>query len=142
MASRLEGVGALARRLDALGKLDNGRALVASVREGIRPAVLAARAAAPVGTVAHYTYKGRLVAPGFTQRSVRAVVFVSKDKQAAFADLGVGAEAFYSLQFIELGTSKFPARPWLVPAFERTRDKQEDGIARGLEKAIDKDARK
>lgn len=134
--SRLVGVEVLVRRLEALGALEDGKALKTSMREALKPALQMARAMAPVGTVAHYTHKGRLVAPGFTKRNVRAEVFTSRDKQAAVGLLGVGGEAYYAVQYIERGTSKFPARPWLVPAFELTRGAQEDGIARGLEKAI------
>jgi hypothetical protein len=34
--------------------------------------------------------------------------------------LGVRPEAFYAVQFIELGTSKIPKRPWLEPAFRQS----------------------
>lgn len=140
MASGLDGVEVLTRQLRALGKLEDGKALRSAVREAIKPAQQMARAMAPVGQYPHFTYKGRLVAPGFTKRSVRVEVSVSRDKQAAFADLGVRKEAFYALQFVELGTSRFPAHPWLVPAFEATQTKQEQGIAKGLSKAVDKAA--
>lgn len=141
MANRLEGVAELTRKLDSLKKLDDGKALRAAVRAGIKPAADRAKATAPVGTEAHRTYKGRLVAPGFTRRSVRSVTKMSRDKQKATALLGVRAEAFYSLQFIELGTSKFPKRPWLRPAFEATQAAQETALAASLRKSVEKAAK-
>lgn len=136
MASRLEGVARLTRQLESLGKLENGQALRSSVREAVKPAESRARALVPVGTIPHLTYRGRLVAPGFAKRSIRVEVSLSRDKQAAFADLGVRREAFYIVQFVELGTSRMPAQPWLRPAFESTISQQEAGLEVGLRKAV------
>lgn len=141
MASALEGVAELTRKLDALGKLEEGKALRAAVRAGIKPATERAKAMAPVGEVAHKTYKGRLVAPGFLRRSIRSVTKLSKDKQKATALLGVRAEAFYGVQFVELGTSRMPASPWLRPAFEATQTEQQKALAASLKKSVEKAAK-
>lgn len=141
MASGLIGVAELTRKLEALKKLDDGKALRSAVRAGIKPAVDRAKATVPIGTVVHRTYKGRLVAPGFARRSMRVITRMSKDKQKATAVLGVRAEAFYVLQFLERGTSKIAKRPWLVPAFEGTLTQQESALAQSLRKSIDKAAR-
>jgi HK97 gp10 family phage protein len=140
MASGLFGAGHLARQLQALGQLENGKALTSSVREGIKPATSKARALVPIGLVPHLTYLGRLVVPGFSKRSIRVRVTLSRDKQSASALLGVLPEAFYVVQWVELGTSRMEAQPWLRPAFESTLSQQEEGLAVGLAKFIERAA--
>lgn len=138
----LEGVAALTAQLRALGALEDGKALRSSVRAAIKPAADRARASIPVGVDAHRTYKGRLVAPGFAQRSIGVKVNLTRDKQKAIARLGVAREAFYAVNFVELGTSRMAARPWLRPAFESTQDAQTAGLGKGLQKAILRAVRK
>lgn len=120
--STIEGMAELNRKLTELADpAASQRILRTAVGAGMREVMKVARAAAPVGTRAHKTYKGRLVAPGFASRSLR--VITKKTNSGAVAILGVRAEAFYALQFIELGTAKIPKAPWLVPAFEATQDR-------------------
>jgi len=135
----------LSEELKAMSTAASGAALKIAAREAIKPAVKAARAAAPVadppyhygagvthtagGTVygtgavrtvdpyPHRTYLGRLVTPGFTRRNVATKITIDKTKTRVNAMIGVRPEAFYALQFIELGTSKFARRPWLEPSF-------------------------
>lgn len=141
MAKALEGVAELNRKLSELADpKENGRVLRASVAAALRQVQKDARASAPVGTVAHKTYKGRLVAPGFASRSLRVVTRI-KDGTAT-GRLGVRAEAFYALQFIELGTAKIPRAPWLVPAFERQQDAALQAIGDTMRKRINKIAAK
>lgn len=136
MASRLEGVDVLMRRLEALKRLDDGRAIRAAVTAGIKPARERAKGLIPVGVDAHRTYKGRLVAPGFAQRSIGTRTRLSKDKQKATASLGVAREAFYAVNFVEIGTAKMPARPWLRPALESTQSQAEGAIADSLRRTV------
>jgi len=138
----LEGVADLMAKLRALQLLDDGKALRAGARAASKVVVDAATARAPVGKVAHKTYKGRMVLPGFTKRSVRFVTQISGDKQKVSASVGVRAEAFYSLSFVEVGTSKMPARPWLRPAFESTLQQQTDAMADALRKFIERTIKK
>src|SRR5262245_44899434 len=113
MSDAVEGLPKLLRQLRRAAELDRGKALRRGVKAGMRPAQQRARAAIPVGVDAHRTYKGRKVTPGFARRSIRVIVKVSRDKQRAEAVLGVRAEAFYAVAFVEVGTSKTPAQPWL-----------------------------
>lgn len=123
MATGLEGAAALDRQLAALADPKaTGKVLRSGVGSAMRTVVKKkAEALIPEGDEPHRTYKGRLVAPGFAKRSLRVKTYVSKDGQKAGAVLGVKKEAFYAVQFIELGTAYVPAKPWLVPAFESTQ---------------------
>lgn len=141
MSANIVGLAQLGRQLLALKASMQGKFLRASVKQGIQPALERARSLIPVGVDAHRTYKGRKVQPGFAKKSIRAVVTVARDKASASAILGVKSEAFYATQFVELGTSKTAARPWLRPAFRGTKQQQESGIAETLKKSIQDAAR-
>lgn len=132
----------LDQKLAGLAASATGPILRRAVNRAIRPALEEAKNTVPIGKVPHKTYKGRLVAPGFARKSLKIKTLVSRDKQAAAALLGVAGEAYYALQFIELGTSEIPATPWLQPAFEGTATKQQDAIAAELKAGIERAARK
>lgn len=138
----LEGVAALTKQLDALGKLEDGKALRRGVAAGGRVVVSRAKALIPKGVDSHRTYKGRLVAPGFASRNIRAVTKLSKDKQKATVAIGVRNEAFYAVNFVEIGTSKMARQPWLRPAFYSTVDAQQKALADSLRKSILQAAKK
>lgn len=143
MPSHLEGLKDLEEKLKALADPKvNSAVLRAGAVAGMKLVMKAAKEKVPVGTVPHKTYKGRIVAPGFASRNLKVKGSVSRDRQKASAVLGVSSEAFYALQFIELGTSRIPAQPWLVPAFEQTQDQAQaalrDAMVKRLEKIIAK----
>lgn len=137
----IEGVAALTQQLRDLGQAVTGKTLRAAVRAGGNVVKKAAQARVPVGSELHKTYKDRLVAPGFAQRSVRVVVKASKDGSQAAALIGTRREAFYAVNFLELGTSKMPARPWLRPAMESTQEEQQAAIAKIIKRAVERAAR-
>lgn len=136
------GLRELDAKLKTLQGSVRGAILRRAVSRGIKPATAAAKATIPVGTVPHRTYKGRLVGPGFAKKNVKTKTFVSQDKQAAAALLGVDSEAFYAVQFLELGTSQQAAQPWLAPAFESTAEQQVAAVAAELKAGIEKAARR
>lgn len=141
MASELLGVPELTEVLRALGKLDDGRIIRSATRAAGNKALAAARAAAPerttdAGGVMRRTYKGREVGPGFGKRSVKQVVILSKDKQLAAALIGVAPEAFYMVNFVEVGNSFQAPRPWLVPAFEASRSEALKSMSRSMASAL------
>ena len=114
----------LSRELDALGDaVQAGKTLRQAASQAMLPALRAAQRAAPVGTPPYEgkdpypvrSYKGNLRTPGFARRNVARKAYVDRDGVVVL--LGVRPEAFYAVQFIELGTSKIPKRPWLRPAF-------------------------
>lgn len=138
MASGLEGVAELERKLLALGSVASVPILRAAARAGIKPAFQRAETTIPVGSETHRTYKGRLVAPGFAKRSLRIVTRASEDGRHVSAAIGVRKEAFYAVLFLELGTSKSPARPWLRPAMASTQSQQLAAFSAKLRERVDK----
>lgn len=137
----LKGARELDRKLAELGAVAGSKVMRQALRAAMKPVLEEARAAAPEGDELHRTYRGRLVAPGFAKRSLRLVVRRPGKDGTFRVVLGVRAEAFYALQFIELGFRNEPARPWLVPTFER---EQGNALARfkdELSKRIEKAAR-
>lgn len=146
MASDLEGYAELTKQLKMLADpKQQTAALKESVRKPMNDVKKAAQAniaaISPGKTELHRTYKGRLVSAGFAARSLKVVVKMSKDKQAATAILGVKKEAFYALQFHELGTAYISKQPWLVPAFEAQKDPAVRKIGDTLKKRIERIAK-
>ncbi len=134
---KIVGFDALAKKLQTLSNAaEIGKVLKSVVHRAMVDTKKTAASLIPEGTVAHKTYKGRLVTPGFAKRSLRVVSRLDKKRGAAYAVLGVLAEAFYAIQFVELGTSKMPAQPWLRPAFAASKDPNIRKIAEGMRQWI------
>jgi len=133
-----------------LRELASPKEQAATLRAAVRTPMRAvmSRAQANISSISpgkrqlHRTYKGRLVSAGFAARNLRMIVKLSKDKQMAQAVLGVRAEAFYALQFFELGTAKIPKQPWLIPAFVGSRDPMVQGVAEVMRQRIERIAKK
>ena len=128
---------------DQLGRLQTQTAVKAlrqSVHNATLPATRAMKLAAPVGTVAHRTYRKRLVAPGFLKRSIRAISFIRGGKASAL--IGVKREAFYGVQFVDRGTVKTSAQPWFKTVFESQRDAMESRLVEQLKAKIAKAIRR
>jgi HK97 gp10 family phage protein len=156
----------LSRQLEAMSTAASGAALKRAATFAIKPAVAAAKRAAPVAdppyhvgagvkggvygsgavrTVNPYprrTYLGRLVTPGFTQRNVASKVTLDRGKTVVHAMIGVKPEAFYALQFVELGTSKMAKRPWLEPSFRGSISEVDARFQDLLKALIDSAAKK
>lgn len=121
----IEGSKELASKLKELASTKElNAAMRAMVREPMRDVMAKAKTnlsqISPGERDEHRTYKGRLVSAGFASRSVRMAVRLSQG--TAYAVLGVLAEAFYVLQFFELGTAFIASQPWLLPAFQSSKD--------------------
>lgn len=142
----VKGVAALTRQLRELA---DPKAQAATLRAAVRTPMRLVQTKAKANISAfspgaadiHRTYKGRLVGSGFAARNIRIKVQLSRDKQAAFAFLGVAPEAFYALQFFELGTAHIHRQPWLLPAFESSQNAVLDAMAAELRKHIERIAR-
>lgn len=146
MATELIGVRDLHRKLSRLASAKEG---AKALRDSVATPMRAVRKLAKVNLAAvspgvaefHTTYRGRIVSRGFAARSLVVLTGLNKAKTAAFSKLGVKREAFYALQFFELGTATIPKREWLVPAFEAQRSASLTAIGATLKKHIEKIAR-
>ena len=137
----LRGTAQLIAKLRDMKSLDDGKALRAAVRAGMRPALLAARAKIPISKKPHRlakAYGSELVQPGYAQKAIRMITTVSPDKQKASALLSVRKRAFYAVNFVELGTSKMAAHAWLRPAFYSTQEAQKQALADKLKAYLEK----
>jgi HK97 gp10 family phage protein len=117
---RVEGLKELQDKLRGLGAGMAARQLRGAAKDALERTETVARARAPVGDQIHKTYKGRVVTPGFAARSIKRAALWDRARNVARAVVGVASEAFYALSFVERGTSRAPAQPWLVPAFHAT----------------------
>ena len=116
----VKGAKELERKLKRLSAAASGRVIRTAVNFAMTPALKDARANAPKGGVPHKTYKGRVVAPGFLSRSIKKKSKLARNKKTAWAWLQVDGEAFYG-KFIEQGTIKLQAKPWMRPAMTRNK---------------------
>lgn len=140
--STLEGVAELTKQLNALSSLEEGRALRGAVRAGMKPALELAKTIAPVGSEPHRLSNGLLVAPGYARASLRVVTTINGAKNVASAIMSTRKLAFYEAKFVELGTRKMPAQPWLRRSLLESRSNCEaafkDSIAAAVERAAKK----
>ena len=142
MASQLQGVKALTGKITELGAKLAAKELRGVTKTAMQEAEHVARARIPQGTEPHYTYKGRLVSAGYALSTLHIETYVDKKTGSAVALLGVGREAFYAALFVELGTSKMQARPWLQPSFEQSKDPMLRALADDLRARVERIARK
>jgi len=119
--SQILGLKELSKKLDKLSELDRGKVIRSGANAAAALVVRKARENVPTGSIPHKTYKGRLVSPGFLSRSIKKTAKLSRDRQSIFVSIGVKSEAFYGLNFVELGTSRQSPRPWLRPALESSK---------------------
>lgn len=147
----LEGVRELTDQLNALGRTVAAKELRGTVRKAMEPVFEKAKATIPQWNPSesgrekwpwHFTYKGRRVHPGFASRNVRIGATVSKYTGVARAVVGVRKEAFYAVNFVELGSSKNAAKPWLRPALESSQTLVLQKISAELKRRIDRIAKK
>lgn len=136
--SRLEGVPELTAKLTELGVKLAARELRGTVKDALEIAEHRARATMPQGSEPHETYRGRLVSPGYALTTLHIETRLNKQTGAAEALLGVGREAFYAVQFVELGTAHTPAQPWLRPSFEGAENEMLKQIRTSLAQRVEK----
>lgn len=121
----LAGSADLIKKLSVLAALDGRKIVRGAVRAGMNETKKLAQQRIHVGKRMHFTYKGRLVQPGFGKANITIVTTQKHDDGRIAALLGVHREAFYQTQFLERGTSKMRAFPWLRSSFYDSKDEQE-----------------
>jgi HK97 gp10 family phage protein len=147
----LEGVAELTRQLQALASLEDGKALKRCVKSGINEAFKRAQQIIPVGTQIHraattkrqkhFGIKGITVGPGFAKASLRTISTINAEKNIASGILSTRKAAYYAVQFLEFGTHKMPAHPWLRRSLLESRDAAEGALRNSLQVSIDKAAK-
>lgn len=142
MASQLEGVKELTGKITELGAKFAAKELRGVTKDALEEAEHVARTRLKPGTEPHKTYKGRLVSPGFALSTLHIETFVDKARGVVSAVLGVAREAFYAALFVELGTSKDKAQPWLQPSFEQSKDPMLRKLADSLRERVERIAKK
>jgi len=145
----IHGAKDLQRKLDAMGK---GKKLSSILRSAVRAGMNPVRASAAAALVTspasgftyhrtyhgHTSYKGNWLLPGFAKRHVKIETFISRDKQAAKAEVGPVKEAYYASQWVELGMQSrgYPAHPWLRPALRSNTRKALDAVSKAIARRL------
>ena len=138
--AQILGVKELMKKFDQLKAAGKEKVMRAAVRSAANAVAKEARQRIPVGSIAHRTYRKNLVSPGFAKRSIRVLTYVDKRNGRVGALVGVRAQAYYALNFVELerGKSKVKGKPWLRPAYEATAEKQISEFNRAFLRVINK----
>lgn len=132
------------RELDKLDDKIARKYIRRAVNRGAQKLRNLTRAAAPKGTVAHYIGKKKyekLALPGNLKKSIDYKEFRMKDKRTAASIVGprVGKgqtyDGFYG-KFLEFGTVKMPAKPFLSTTLNANNDLIMGIFARTLEEAL------
>ena len=119
---RIDGLKELEKALLQLPKALHGKVLGAAVREGAKEIQGEAKVKAPVSAGAHHVgKKGRKsyiasVKPGHLKRNIK-IRLAKSAKGEAKGYVYVSFKAFYG-KFVEYGTKKMSAKPFLRPAFD------------------------
>jgi len=104
MANEVKGLKELAGKLSKLETSLAVKSLRSAIFKATTPVVRQMKSRIPVGTEAHRTYKKRLVAPSFAQRSIKRLTgkrYLSQGKLSIA--IGVRAEAYYAIRFYDQG---------------------------------------
>lgn len=136
----VEGMRELMRALGELGAGVQLNALRSAAQAAGRAVVKNAQGRIQVGDEPHRTYRGVLVSPGFARRSIVARSYIDKRRGRVGVAIGVRAQAFYAVNFLELerGRSGARGRPWLRPAFEASEQQMLDAYRNALQRAVNK----
>lgn len=134
--SHVIGLNKLSKELEKLGHDIGKKVLRSAVSSALTPTFKKIKMGVPVGSKAHRTYKGRLVAPGFLKRNLKRSSRYKNGR--AIAKIKTNPEAFYGVTFLDEGTSKISARHWFARKFETDRRAIESRFAKILRDKIKK----
>ena len=140
MARTVEGFEELRRNLEALQTQAARNALQLATRKAAQVVRDEAQMRAPErqDNRIKQTYKGNPQGPGYLKRHINVAVKYYRNTGIVRAVIGPSAEAFYGTQFIEVGTSRIPRKPWLVPAYTAKIGQVEATFVHELRAAIER----
>lgn len=123
LSYQVAGLRELASKLAELGPKHQISAFRKAGKMAAEPVLNVARSRIPVSDMKKYengrkNYKGITIYPGHAKRSIAAKVWVQRTGHVMATLIGIRKSAFYAINFVELGTSKQAAQPWLRPAFD------------------------
>lgn len=126
---KLTGDKTLEQNLKKITRSAKGRALKKAAKAGAEPIVKEAKRRVPVDT-------------GKTQKHIRS--WISKrDSDSVTVSVGVTAKSrAHVARFLELGTSKMPARPFLRPAIDEEKQKAAEETQKTMAEAVLEEVRK
>jgi HK97 gp10 family phage protein len=135
---KIEGLDALRERLLALPKEMQQGPVKAATRAAAKVVARAAKRRAPIDSgvleKAIYVTRSKSGSSDVQEMAIVGVRFGRKYQRR-------GMDAWY-WRFLEFGTSKMPAQPFLRPAFVETRAQQLQAMRDALIKGLDRAARK
>lgn len=147
----VQGLNELDAQLERLDNEMSGKALFSALNVALTPVVKEAKARASVAPEPHYmTVNGKkvVVQPGLLESSIRKRRLPKSEHVGEFAEgavmgvlIGKGTkQKLYPRywHFIELGTSKMQAAPFIRPSFDHNVDNMVNRFADKLSKNIDK----
>ena len=138
----IRGLKELETALLELGNAAAGKALFASLMAAGMPIQKTAQSLAPISAEPHYRYtkgRGKKLVPSGTLRKNIARKRLRSDRGETGAEIAISwrGNAFYG-RFIEFGTSKMAAKPFLRPAFDAKKDEAltifKDKLSANIEK--------
>ena len=134
----IKGLDKLSKELHELTPKIARKILRQSVSVALTPTLKSVKLKAPVGHLAHRTYKGRLVAPGFLSRNIKKSTKFYPKTGRAIARISVVPEAWYGMFYDTGFNSKFDQTEWMTETFISDRRaiemRFEQALAARLEK--------
>ena len=139
---KVDGLKELEEELLGLSGKIADQTLQAALTMAALPIVNDARAKVPIAHAAYKLYGGGTADPGWLrQRIVRKKVKNTANSAEVIVTITDKRQAYF-WKFIEFGTSKMPARPFMRPAFENKSaealDRFVDRLKAGIAKAVTK----
>ena len=120
----LTGMGELLKRLEEMGKAAS-KIEVATLKEAAKPIANDAKSLVNVSSIKHRHIKDDIKIYG-----------VKTNDGIRYIEIGPGKDTNWRAKFLEWGTSKMTARPFLQPAYEKNKKSITEIIIQKLREAL------
>lgn len=141
---KIEGAKALEEALKLLPERTRGKLVTSAVRTGANVVKKEIKARAPVGTeptLRKRTKKnGEVVQADYGRLRDNIKTMLKKAEKNVTISVGIG-RAYWGM-FLEFGTSKMAARPFIRPAFDASKEAAVKKMGDQLGKGIEREAKK